>query len=100
MTAPRSSGGHEESSVTMSTEERLAELEHRLTHVEAGPRLRERGRSMLERVVPREAGQHFRNGARENLTGMRTVIDHWIRRLDESDEGATRSHERETIEIR
>jgi hypothetical protein len=100
MTAPRSSGGHGEPSVAMSTDERLAELEQRLTHVETGPRLRERGRSMLERVVPREATQHFRNGARENLTGMRTVIDHWIRRLDESDDGGARSPERETIEIR
>ena len=55
---------------------------------------------MLDRVVPREAARHFRNGARENLTGMRTVIDHWIRRLDEPDEGSARSQERETIEIR
>jgi hypothetical protein len=100
MTASRSPEGHRDPSVNVSTDERIAELEQRLANIEAAPRLRERGRSLLERVFPREATQHFRNGARENLTGMRTVIDHWIRRLDESDERAAPEHERETIEIR
>jgi CHASE3 domain sensor protein len=86
--------------VNVSTEERIADLERRLASMEVVPRLRRRSRSMMERVVPPEAGRHFRNGARENLMAMRTMVDHWIRRLDESEEAGPAEPERETIEIR
>jgi len=102
MTAPRSSGGQRAPSVNVSADERIADLERRLAAMEVVPRLRKRSRSMMERVVPPEATRHFRNGVRENLTGMRTIVDHWIRRLDESDQGTAPESEaeRETIEIR
>jgi len=55
----------------------------------------------MARVVPSEAGEHFRNAGREQLLGIRSIVDFWIRRLDEADSRAQRSGpaERETIEI-
>jgi hypothetical protein len=79
---------------------RLAELESRLARLEGAPGLRERGRGMMARVVPAEAGEHFRNAGREQLLGVRSIVDFWIRRLDEMDSRAGRAtRERETIEI-
>jgi len=80
------------------TDDRIAELEARLARLEGLPGLRARGRSMLGRVVPDEAGQHFRNAGREQLLGVRSIVDFWIRRLDEA-EGTGRMGGRETIEL-
>lgn len=99
MTAPRSGGGHRAPSVNVSAEERIADLERRLADMEVVPRLKERSRSMLEMVMPPEAARHFRTAARENLTGMRTIVDHWIRKMDESDQAPATEPQRETIEI-
>jgi hypothetical protein len=80
---------------------RLAELEQRLERLEGVPGLRERGRSLLDRVMPPEAATHFRNAGREQLLGVRTIVDHWIHRLDESESraGEGRRSDRETIVI-
>lgn len=81
-------------------DDRLAELEARLSRLERSPGLRERGRSMMDKVMPPEATSHFRNAGREQLLGIRSIVDFWIRRIDEADARATRgSRERETIEI-
>ncbi len=80
--------------------DRVAELEARLARLEKGPRLRERGRSLMDKVMPPEASEHFRNAGREHLLGVRTIVDHWIARLDDADERAgSHSGGRETIEI-
>jgi hypothetical protein len=80
--------------------DRIAELESRLARLEGSPGLRERGRGVMARVVPAEAGEHFRNAGREQLLGIRSIVDFWIRRLDEIDSRSARgSSERETIEI-
>ena len=80
---------------------RLEALEARLARLEGAPGLRERGRGMMARVVPDEAGQHFRNAGREQLLGVRAIVDFWIRRLDDVDSRAKRrsARDRETIEI-
>jgi hypothetical protein len=80
--------------------DRLAELEARLAQLERRPGMRERGRSMMDRVMPPEASAHFRNAGREQLLGVRSIVDFWIARLDDADARAS-SHrrERETIEI-
>ena len=83
----------------LSKDERLAELESRLARLEGAPGLRERGRGLMARVMPAEAGEHFRNAGREQLLGVRSIVDFWIARLDEADSRAARSNERETIEI-
>lgn len=80
-------------------EDRLEELEARLERLEDSPGLRERGRSMMNRVMPPEASRHFRNAGREQLLGMRAIVDFWISRIDEADERVARKRERETIEI-
>src|SRR5215210_3821901 len=82
-----------------AAETRLTELESRLARLEGDPGIRERGRRMMDRVIPPEAGRHFRNAGREQLLGVRSIVDFWIRRLDEADSRADRSRDRETIEI-
>jgi hypothetical protein len=78
----------------------MAELEARLARLEGAPGLRERGKTMMDRVMPPEASEHFRNAGREHLLGVRSIVDHWINRLDEADSRAAgRSRGRETIEI-
>jgi hypothetical protein len=85
---------------TAGSGDRLAELESRLERLERTPGLRERGRGAMARVMPPEAGQHFRNAGREQLLGFRSIVDFWIRRLDEADSRASHgSGTRETIEI-
>jgi hypothetical protein len=84
----------------LSKGDRLAELESCLERLERAPSLRARGRSMLDKVMPPEASEHFRNAGREQLLGVRSIVDFWIQRLDEADSRAAgRAHERETIEI-
>jgi hypothetical protein len=84
----------------LTKDERLAELEARLQKLERAPSLRARGRSVIDKVMPPEASEHFRNAGREQLLGVRSIVDFWIARLDEADVRASgRSRERETIEI-
>jgi hypothetical protein len=80
-------------------DDRMVELEQRLADVERGSRYRERARSRFARVVPPEAMTHFRSAGREQLLGIRTIVDHWIARIDSADEQA-HPVEREVIEVR
>jgi hypothetical protein len=79
--------------------DRLAELEARLARLERAPGLRERGRGIMSRVVPDEAAHHFRNAGREQLLGVRSIVDFWIERIDESEDGSKRGTRRESIAI-
>jgi hypothetical protein len=84
----------------LSAEDRIAELEARLADLERGPSMRERGRSAFDRVVPPEATRHFRQAMREQLLGVRAIVDHWTDRLDEADARSDRrTQDRETIKI-
>ena len=76
---------------------RLAELEVRVSQLETTPNLRERGRGLMARLMPPEAGRHFRNAGREQLLGIRSIVDFWIRRIDESEDSP--APRRESIEI-
>jgi hypothetical protein len=78
--------------------DRLAELEARLERLEKEPGLRERGRGLMARIMPPEASRHFRNAGREQLLGVRSIVDHWIRRIEDAENAAGASR-RETIEI-
>jgi hypothetical protein len=96
----RGRGAAAEAATRLSRDERLAELEARLARLERAPSLRARGRSMMDKVMPPEASEHFRNAGREQLLGVRSIVDFWIQRLDEADSRAAgRSRDRETIEI-
>lgn len=105
MTEPRRGTGRPRGTTvgsinTISKDERLAELEARLARLERAPSLRARGRSMMDKVIPPEAATHFRNAGREQLLGIRAIVDFWIDRLDAADVRARRaSRDREEIEI-
>jgi hypothetical protein len=77
----------------------MAALEARLARLEKAPGLRERGRGMMARVVPEEATTHFRNAGREHLLGVRSIVDFWIERIDDSESRSNRGVRRESIEI-
>lgn len=81
--------------------DRLAELEARLARLEDAPGLRQRGRSLVNQVVPAEASHHFRNAGREQLMGIRSIVDFWIARIDmmEARAGSPASADRGRIEI-
>ena len=75
----RASAGVPDSAV----DPRIADLEERLAALEGGPGLKERGRRMMDRVMPPEASRHFFNAGREQLLGVRSIVDFWLRRLDD-----------------
>ncbi len=80
--------------------DRLAELEARLDQLESDAGLRGRGKRLVGRVMPADATRHFRNAGREQLLGVRAMVDFWLRRLDEADERASvREQHPETIEL-
>ena len=82
-----------------SADVRMAELERRLAQLEGEPSLRDRGRKMMDRVVPPEATRHFRNAGREQLLGIRSIVDHWINRIDDAETRSSDSTSRHRIQI-
>jgi hypothetical protein len=78
---------------------RMAELENRLARLEGDPGIRERGQLLVRKVMPAEAGRHFRNAAREQLLGFRSIIDFWIARVDDLDHKGGNDGDRTTIEV-
>ena len=78
---------------------RMAELERRLADLEGEPSIRDRGRKMMDRVVPPEATRHFRYAGREQLLGIRSIVDHWIKRIDDAETQASDPGGRHRIEI-
>ena len=84
----------------MTPEERISELENRLASLEGSMSIRERGRDLMDKVMPPEAGRHFRNAGREQLLGMRSILDFWIRRIESAENrAASKDAARQTIEI-
>jgi hypothetical protein len=82
--------------------DRIAELEDRLARLERRVTLADRGRSLVDQVMPPEASRHFRQAGREQLLGMRAIVDFWIERIDRREARAANSavtEEREQIEI-
>lgn len=81
-------------------EGRIAELEERLARLEGGPSMKDRGRHLMDKVMPPEASRHFRNAGREQLLGFRSIVDFWIRRIDDAESrAADGSPSRHSIEI-
>ena len=97
--AGRASGPASAGMPESAADARLAELEDRLARLEGTPGLRERSRRAMDRVMPAEASRHFRNAGREQLLGIRSIVDFWIRRIDAADDRARADAGRETIEI-
>lgn len=83
-----------------TSNDRIAELEGPLARPEGVPGLKARGKDMVGRVMPPEAGQHFRNAGREQLLGIRSIVDFWIRRIEAMEERASSADAgRETIQV-
>jgi hypothetical protein len=95
-TRPPANPLQQESRMTDSNA-RLAELEARMNQLETQPNLRDRGRGLMSRLMPPDASRHFRNAGREQLLGIRSIVDFWIRRIDESEDRP--APRRESIEI-
>lgn len=79
--------------------DRVADLEARLARLEGGAGLKERGRRLVDMVMPPEASHHFFNAGREQLLGMRSIVDFWLRRLDDMEARAESDAGRTKIEI-
>jgi hypothetical protein len=82
-----------------SADDRVAELEGRIARLEGSPTLRQRGRSMKDKVMPPEASHHFRNAGREQLLGIRSIVDFWIKRIDALESSSAGDASRERIEV-
>lgn len=86
-------------SVSMTSEggleERITDLEDRILRVEARRPTVQTARGWFGQVVPQDATDHFRTAMREQLLGVRALVDHWIGRMDR----APRSNDREEIRI-
>jgi hypothetical protein len=97
----RASGASAGMPADSGSEARIAELEQRLSRLEGSVSLRDRGRDLMGRVMPPEAGRHFRNAGREQLLGVRSIVDFWIRRIDAAETRAAGSGDvgRESIPV-
>jgi hypothetical protein len=81
-------------------DDRIAELEGRLEKLEGTPTMRQRSRDLMDHVMPPEASRHFRNAGREQLLGIRSIVDFWIRRIDAMESRAASGEAgRETIKV-
>ena len=79
---------------TTELEARVRELEEKIRSMESSA---DRGLgSMLDEVFPRESRTHIRNAWKEELLAVRSLLDHWIEKQDESSSGPKR---RETISV-
>jgi len=67
---------------TTELEDRIADLEARLDDMARLRRLETRPLRVLRHLVPVEARQHLRAARREELLAARSLLDHWIERLD------------------
>jgi hypothetical protein len=81
---------------TRAQQARIEELEARLRQLEG----RRRTRGLLRNFIPGEAANHFRAAGKEQLLGMRTLVDHWIRRMDDAEAARREGGSREAREGR
>jgi hypothetical protein len=77
-------------------EDRVADLEGRLMRVESRRPSMEHARGWFGQIMPAEASDHFRTAMREQLLGMRALVDHWIRRMESEPQSTS---ERKQIRI-
>jgi hypothetical protein len=66
-------------------ERRMQELDQRESALEKTmDKAMERSRAAMGAIVPTETRRHLRAAWRENLLAVRSMIDHWADRLDDS----------------
>ena len=80
---------------TTELEARVRELEDKIKVLESeGDRFGIR--SLFDELFPTEARKHMRAARKEQLMAIRSVLDHWI---DKTDESATNTKRRESIAV-
>ena len=77
--------------------DRMEQLERRLERLEDRRGTMERSRAAMDTVVPSETRRHIRAAGREQLLAVRSLLDHWIGRLN--DEPEKPESNRENIRI-
>jgi len=63
------------------------------------PSISARRRDLMDHVIPPEASKHFGSAGREQLLGIRSIVDFWIRRIDAMESRAGGTEPGETIKI-
>jgi phosphoenolpyruvate synthase/pyruvate phosphate dikinase len=76
---------------TTELEARVRELEDKLRSMESDGERSMRG--MIDEVFPPESRKHMREAWKHNLMAVRSVLDHWIERQDESNTSGTKRRE-------
>jgi len=80
---------------TTELEARVRELEDKIKVLESeGDRFGIR--SLFDELFPTDARKHMRAARKEQLMAIRSVLDHWI---DKTDESATNTKRRESIAV-
>ena len=80
---------------TTELEARVRELEDKIKMLESeGDRFGIR--SLFDELFPTDARKHMRAARKEQLMAIRSVLDHWI---DKTDESATNTKRRESIAV-
>jgi hypothetical protein len=64
--------------------DRMERLEQRVEQLEWRRRAGERSRAVMDSVVPDETRQHLRAAGREQLLAVRSLLDHWIGKLEKA----------------
>ena len=80
---------------TSELEARVRELEEKIKAMEAEGN-RSGLRSLLDELFPSDVRMHMRTARKEQLMAIRSMLDHWIDKQDESSSGTKR---RETISV-
>lgn len=76
---------------------RLAVLEERLAELEAREHESEAVDALFARLLPSDVRGHLRAARKEQLLAARSLLDHWIDRLDRKP--AERLRRRESIKL-
>jgi uncharacterized coiled-coil protein SlyX len=69
-------------------DDRLARLEKRLEELEkresAVEKTVQRSKAAMSSMLPSQTREHMRAAGREQLLIVRSLLDHWVKRLDET----------------
>lgn len=69
---------------------RVAELEARLREMERRDREKGAIHSILSELLPAEVREHMRAARKEQLLAVRSLLDHWIERVERRETAETR----------
>lgn len=81
-------------------DDRLARLERRLDDLDrresAMEKAMERSKAAMSTMLPAQTRQHMRAAGREQLLIVRSLLDHWVGRLDEQPDKANATDKPDT----